>query len=244
MTALSVNQEYMLVAKRQPIVSDAPSSYELPYLEQSAVLDLRNDAANPDYGAYFSIVTQQAFKLGEKSWNYLRITPDARGYLPLGLGMVLAMRFAIGWIHIFKAGSGLDADSKVLGPQNYRLRGGGAQSNRGFASGMLGAGVSGGIRRWESSVELRVPITESVSVALFSDFGNVNREPKFVFRELNTAIGGGLRYRTPVGPLRLDIGWRPSRLQVIGGGQGSDATTRVLGKNFEGAVAITIGEPF
>jgi translocation and assembly module TamA len=174
----------------------------------------------------------------------LRLTPDARGYVPLGLGIVLAMRFAIGWIQIFKAGSKLDADSKAVGPQNYRLRGGGAQSNRGFAPGTLGAGVEGGTRRWEGSVELRIPITRSFSVALFTDMGNVIRKPVFVFRNLNTAIGGGLRYRTPVGPLRFDVGWRPPSLQVIGGGQGSTETTRTFGRTFEGAVAITIGEPF
>jgi outer membrane protein assembly factor BamA len=244
MMALVIHEEYMQVAKRQPIVSDAPSSYELPYLEQRISLDLRNDAANPDYGAYFSVIGQEAFKFGERSWNYIRFTPDARGYIPLGLGIVLATRFAIGWIHIFKAGSKLDSDSQQLGPIAYRLRGGGAQSNRGFAPGLLGAGVSGGVRRWESSVELRVPITHSVSVALFSDFGDVNNEPRFRFRHLNTAIGGGLRYRTLVGPLRFDVGWRPPRMQRIGGGPGSDETTKVFGRQFEGAVAITIGEPF
>jgi hypothetical protein len=57
-------------------------------------------------------------------------------------------------------------------------------------------------------------------------------------------VGAGLRYRTIVGPLRLDVGWRPPSLQLVGPGQGSDATTDVFGKKFQGAVNLTIGEPF
>jgi outer membrane protein assembly factor BamA len=243
-TSLMLHEEYMLVAKRQPIVDDAPSSYELPYLEQRASLDFRNDSANPDHGAYFSVAANEAFKLGDRAWNYLRFTPDARGYVPLGLGIVLAMRFAIGWIHVFKAGSKLDPESQVLGPQNYRLRGGGAQSNRGFAPGTLGDGRLGGIRRWESSVELRVPVTHSFSIALFTDLGNVSATPNFGFYKLNTAIGGGLRYRTIVGPVRFDVGWRPPKIQTTNGTPGSPDTTGFFGKQFQGAVQITVGEPF
>lgn len=242
--AAAVHQEFMLVAGRQPIVDNAPSSYELPFLEQRVSLDLRNDAANPDYGAYFSLSAQEAFKVTSRGWNYLRLTPDARGYLPLGLGIVLAGRFALGWMHIFKAGSGLDTESQELGPQAYRFRGGGAQSNRGFAPGLLGDGIQGGIRRWESSVELRVPFTQSFSIALFCDMGDVHAGSSFRFTHLNTAFGGGIRYRTLVGPIRFDVGIRPQALQRLGGGEGSTDTTKFLGKRFEGAVHITIGEPF
>ncbi len=244
MVAAAVHQEFMVVGGRQPIVDDAPASYELPFLEQRASLDLRNDAANPDYGMYFALASQQAFKLSDRGWNYIRLTPDVRGYLPVGLGMVLAARFALGYLHIFKAGSRLDAESQELGPQTYRFRGGGAQSNRGFAPGLLGDGIQGGMRRWESSVELRVPFTQSLSVALFCDMGDVHAGKSFRFTHLNTAFGGGIRYRTLVGPIRFDVGVRPKGLQRIGGGAGSDDTTKFFGKRFEGAVHITIGEPF
>lgn len=244
LVSMAVHQEFMLVADRQPIVDNAPSSYELPFLEQRVSLDLRNNSANPDYGMYFALSGQEAFKVSDRGWNYLRLVPDARGYLPLGLGIVLAARFALGWLQIFKAGSDLDADSQRLGPQAYRFRGGGAQSNRGFAPGLLGDGILGGIRRWESSIELRVPVTQSFSIALFSDMGDVHAGSSFRFTHLNTALGGGLRYRTLVGPIRFDVGVRPPSLQRIGGGQGSTDTTKFLSKRFEGAVHITIGEPF
>lgn len=241
---VAAHQEFMQVSARQPIATEVPSSYVLPFLEQRVILDLRNQVVSPSYGAYFAVSAHEAFHVSSRSWNYLRLTPEARGYVPLGLGVVLAGRFAIGWLEIFKAGSHLDAQSQALGPQDYRLRGGGAQSNRGFLPGQLGVGLIGGVRRWESSLELRVPISQNLSLALFGDMGDVNSQRRFRFGHLNTALGGGLRYRTLIGPIRFDVGVRPSGLQVVGGGRGSQATGRFFGHRFEGAVHLTIGEPF
>jgi outer membrane translocation and assembly module TamA len=242
-TAVAVHQDFMIVSKKQPLVDDAPSSYILPFLEQRVSLDLRDIPTDPNYGAYFSVVAHEAAQLG-RSWNYLRLTPDARAYAPLGLGIVLAARFAIGWLKIFSASPRLDPESQELGPINYRLRGGGAQSDRGFLPGQLGDGVQGGIRRWESSLELRVPLTKSFTIAAFVDMGDVNAAPYFRFTHLNTAVGGGLRYRTIVGPIRFDVGYRPPGLQTTNGTPGDDSTMRIFGRNFTGAIHLTVGEPF
>jgi len=44
--------------------------------------------------------------------------------------------------------------------------------------------------------------------AIFYDVGNVYSEIKdFNFLELSQAVGLGLRYRTPLGPVRFDMGW-------------------------------------
>jgi outer membrane translocation and assembly module TamA len=241
--AVAAHQDFMFVGQYQPIVDDAPSSYVLPFLEQRISLDLRDVPRDPNYGAYFALVAHEAFKIG-RSWNYLRLTPDVRAYAPLGLGIVLAGRFALGWLEIFKASSELDAESQQLGPVNYRLRGGGAQSNRGFLPGQLGDGVEGGIRRWESSLELRIPLTQSLTVAVFTDLGNVSPVRDFQFSKLNTAMGGGLRYRTIVGPIRFDVGYRPPGLQTTDGSPGDSSTMHIFGRNFTGAVHLTVGEPF
>jgi translocation and assembly module TamA len=238
--------DLMDVAKRQPIVhNNVPSSYRLPFLEQTVSLDLRDDAAKPTKGGYLALGSHEAIPVGDQSWSYLRLTPDARGYVPLGLGLVLAARFALGSIHIFHAGNGLDPDSKRLGPQTYRLRGGGANSNRGFAPGQLGDGLSGGIRRWESSLELRVPLSKDFSVVAFGDAGDVHAGKSFRFNNLNTAVGGGLRYRTLIGPVRLDVGYRPPALARADGSKPSNDPTMNLGfTRFHGAVHLTIGEAF
>jgi hypothetical protein len=87
--------------------------------------------------------------------------------------------------------------------------------------------------------------------------GNVSRGD-FEFRVLNLALGVGLRYRTIIGPLRLDVAFRPADDLVIGGAdprlracQGNeDVDCRPVPQvnlgvvEFPGAIHITIGEAF
>ena len=237
-----------------------PSSYRLPFLEEKVTIDLRDDSQNPSQGGFFSLSFHQAFNIEGKSWNYLRVVPDIRGYAPIGLGMVLAARFMVGAIAIFDADDSLDYQARKNGPQAYRLRGGGAQSNRGFLPGQLGDSRVGGTRQWESSVELRVPLAESFSIVGFGDIGdvsgcpvepkesngtqNVGCNPHFRWERLNTTFGGGVRYRTIVGPIRLDVGYRPKNLQRADGEPGEEDTLNIGKAKFRGAVHLTIGEAF
>jgi outer membrane protein assembly complex protein YaeT len=65
------------------------------------------------------------------------------------------------------------------------------------------------------NAEYRFPIFSSVGGALFADIGNVYAEPKIRFDELRYGVGVGIRYLSPVGPLRFDVGW-PLQRRVIG----------------------------
>jgi outer membrane protein assembly factor BamA len=174
--------------------------------------------------------------------------PDARLYLPLPWSIVFAARFALGALFVSSPSGSLDDRSKRLGPQNYRLRGGGAGSNRGFLAGRLGASEFGGTRRWEGSIELRVPIGGSFGFVVFGDVGDVSdaagettalRLPTFEFRRLNAATGLGLRYFSVLGAIRLDAGWRIPGLQTFG--VSNDGVT--FGAR-PSAVHFTIGEAF
>jgi len=194
---------------------DSVSSYRLPFLEQQVRLDLRNNAQQPTRGFYVATSAQQAVRLGYGSWTYLRVLPEARAYQRLPLRIVLAQRIALGALFIFERDRDLDPTSQRLGPQEYRLRGGGANSNRGFGPGQLGAGINGGQRRWEASVEARVPLGADVGAVLFFDVGDVSEGTRFRLNHLNAATGFGLRYFTPIAPIRLDFGWRIPGLQAI-----------------------------
>lgn len=259
-----IETQTISVTDRQADFYYSPSSYRLPFVEQRITLDLRDDAVKPKLGAYLRISAHEALRLWDPSWNYLRLTPEARGYVPVGAGMVLAARFAIGWLKVFDASESLDEQSKVLGPQTYRLRGGGANSNRGFAAGELGDGRLGGTHRWEASMELRVPLSKDFWLVGFGDMGDVNAglavernynpfRPldvattkradfgQFRFDHLNTSVGGGLRYYTIIGPIRLDVGYRPKALAWKAEDNPSE---RRMFKRFRGAVHLTIGDSF
>jgi outer membrane protein insertion porin family/translocation and assembly module TamA len=104
---------------------------------------------------------------------------------------------------------------------------------------------SGGLRRWEGSVELRVPVSEAFGIVAFADMGDVNRDPSFRFDYLRLAVGGGLRYDTIIGPIRFDIGVRVPGAQVVGSDDPPVGTNvRLFGLPLNGAFHLTIGEAF
>jgi outer membrane protein assembly factor BamA len=225
------------------------SSYRLPYFEQGVRLDLRNDSVRPSEGFYLDNLVQEAVRIaGYGSWNYVRWLPDARAYQPLMWKWVLAERFALGALFIDEQSSdqSLDPKSLQVGPDNYRLRGGGANGNRGFSAGRLGVGINGGNRRWEASLELRVPIGESAGLTLFFDVGDVNDQSYFRWKRLNASTGIGFRYFTSFAPIRFDAGWRIPGLQGFGDErepQGDTEPDADLGF-LPSAIHITIGEAF
>jgi outer membrane protein insertion porin family/translocation and assembly module TamA len=67
----------------------------------------------------------------------------------------------------------------------------------------------GGHTMLESSAELRVPLFGNLSAVLFGDSGNVwNNAWAFNLNDLRYDVGPGLRYSTPIGPVRLDLGYQ------------------------------------
>jgi outer membrane protein insertion porin family/translocation and assembly module TamA len=75
----------------------------------------------------------------------------------------------------------------------------------------------GGLTLWEASAEVRFPIVEPFGGAVFLDASDVTRdvgEIRFDFPHLSTGVG--LRYDTPVGPLRADVGYRIAFAQEVG----------------------------
>ena len=232
------------------IFIEIPTNYYTTFLEQRIRVDLRDDPKRPYRGAHFSIEAQEAgFRWLPSKWDYIRLTPEARFYIPLPARMTLALRFGIGAMFVLRADQDLDEESAALGPRSQRLRGGGANSHRGFLPGRLGDGEDGGTRRWTGSAEIRVPITEDWGSVVFFDTGDVSREERFRFDHLQAAWGLGLRYYTVIGAIRLDVAHRIPGLQVLG-----DSDERVPGARptdvsfgfvrFPGAVHITFGDSF
>src|SRR5690606_18305716 len=76
------------------------SNYQVLFLEQYLQIDLRDDPRSARRGLFFSFGAQEAGlaapTLGVSTWRYFRLTPEARGYIPLPLGMVIAARFSVG----------------------------------------------------------------------------------------------------------------------------------------------------
>src|SRR5581483_9623793 len=93
-----------------------------------------------------------------------------------------------------------------------RFYAGGINSVRGYERWRVGPLVDddpiGGRSVVEWSLELRHPITEQLGGALFLDAGQVSRSSFDIpFGSLRYGTGFGVRYKSPVGPLRVDLGF-------------------------------------
>ncbi len=139
--------------------------------------------------------------------NFAKFELEGRHYLPIWWRMIFATRLVLGSIQPY----GVTDTAEI--PRNVRFFSGGPGSVRGFRLNRLGPLDSdddpvGGNSLIEGSAELRFPIVGQLWGAMFLDFGNVFPEP-FTYRlsDLRYAVGPGIRYMTPIGPIRLDIGF-------------------------------------
>jgi outer membrane translocation and assembly module TamA len=91
-----------------------------------------------------------------------------------------------------------------------------------------GTPLGGQAHLWASS-EARVPIVGPVGAAAFLDAGNAWRQP-WTLRpnDLRYSAGVGLRYRSPFGPLRLDVGYQLNPIHALRiGGEPQERRWRV-----------------
>ena len=144
-----------------------------------------------------------------------------------------------------------------LGPRPYRLRGGGPYSVRGVQAGTLGrtrpgrehaafpaaprAGSAASSCACRSATASASPPS---STSATSTAARHRKPPSFASTSPNTTLGAGLRYKTLVGPLRLDVGMAGAR--PAGQPRGSSASVDRSDPLFKlnGAVQLTIGEAF
>jgi outer membrane protein insertion porin family/translocation and assembly module TamA len=105
----------------------------------------------------------------------------------------------------------------------------------------------GGLSLWELSLETRFPISGAFHGALFVDASDLTRQVATIrFDYPHLSPGVGLRYVTPVGPLRFDVGFRPLYLQWLGHRHLPDDEGRPGDDLFDlpMSIDIAIGEAF
>jgi outer membrane protein insertion porin family len=138
---------------------------------------------------------------------------------------------------------------------------GGSESHRGFSINQAGPRdlekgfPIGGNALFLNSLELRMPFAEDrLGFVLFHDSGNVFSSVRKMrllkFKQSSptdfdynvNAVGIGLRYKTPVGPLRIDVGYNlnPPRFQVVDSNTGNIGVLRL--SNFQ--FFLGIGQSF
>jgi outer membrane protein assembly complex protein YaeT len=173
--------------------------------------DLQHSTAdnllNARRGYQVAFHAEQAGRLVPGSFNYYAASADGRHYQPFNDRVVFASRVQIG--NIRPVGN---APSNVPFSKRYLL--GGATSVRGWGryevSPLSASGLPlGGNSMMAMSGEVRAMLRGNLGAVLFVDAGNVWAESMdFNLRDMRYAVGPGLRYQTPVGPIRFDIGYQ------------------------------------
>ncbi len=208
------------------------SPYLVPRLAQSArvgigsfnvVHDRRDDPIDPHKGIYSTLDVGVATKALGSQTNFVRLLGRNSTYYSLGPKLVLARETQFGVEKAFRATVSTDFSDPIPLPE--RFYGGGGTTMRGFPQNQAGprdpsTGFPiGGSALFFNSTELRFPLYgTNIRGVFFEDMGNVfstignmslrfNQNGLGDFDYMTHAAGFGLRYRTPLGPLRFDLSY-------------------------------------
>jgi outer membrane protein assembly complex protein YaeT len=185
------------------------------------VQDRRDDPIDPHRGIYNTVDIGLAEHAFGSERNFLKFLARNATYYQLGDKLVLARSTEVGDIYAFHSNVNPLEDI----PLPERFFGGGGSSNRGFPEEQSGPRDTetgfpiGGTALFFNQTELRFPlIGDNIGGVLFHDFGNtfssidnlsfrVKQNGLGDFDYMVHAVGFGVRYRTPVGPFRVDLAY-------------------------------------
>jgi outer membrane protein insertion porin family len=226
---LSKNYEVGLVlAERHVEVTSASidpqflgrTSYFVSSIGLTQSLDLRDSKVNPSRGLIFDNTLDFASSAIGSQIDFIRSTARFTYFQPIGREpkpgepdhrTLLAFGARAGVIHSLSGANGV-ADI----PIDERFFNGGSTTVRSFIERDLGPhdgdNPIGGEFFTVFNVEYTFPIYGELQGAAFFDAGNLlpsSEDPGF--DDMRYAIGLGLRYKLPIGPIRLDYGYNPDR---------------------------------
>lgn len=191
-------------------------------------------------GVALSLAVEQAGRLMPGDFKYTEYLAEARHYFRLNRRVVLANRLRYGSIDAPQSSDPSQPTNVVPFFKRYFL--GGSTSLRGWGryqvSPLTASGLPiGGLSLLEGSSEVRYRLTNKLSAVAFVDYGGVGSKPWNPTDDgLKADVGPGLRYQTPVGPVRFDFGYQLTPIDglVVNGAE--------MTRNWR--VHISIGQAF
>jgi outer membrane protein assembly complex protein YaeT len=209
--------------------------FRLSSFSSSLIRDTRDDPVDPASGQYLSASSQLAARALGSQIGFVKsfFTGQTFRILPHTNRVVFAGNARLGLAAGFPRDSVDEQGNVVPGevirdlPQSERFYAGGDTTIRGFALDRVGTRhipaqpgdtldpdllPIGGNGLVIFNAELRAPVSSGLGVVGFLDTGNVYRRVTDIdLGEMRSAIGGGVRYKSPFGPIRFDLGFKVGR---------------------------------
>ncbi|MCP3677343.1 MAG: outer membrane protein assembly factor BamA [Deltaproteobacteria bacterium] len=191
------------------LIKDQEGKSDIRSINALVKRDSRNDAFFPTEGSTASISVEYAGgPLGGDN-NFIKYIVRGKKYFPMPWKSAIALRGEAGAVH------GFDGTAT---PISERFFLGGINSMRGFESRSIGpqdpatAEVVGGDKEALASIEFLFPLIEAqrLTGVLFFDIGNAYNT-QIVFDEVRKSAGLGVRWFSPMGPIRLEYGFNLDR---------------------------------
>jgi outer membrane protein assembly complex protein YaeT len=222
-----------------PGVDRSIANVKISSLTPTFFWDKRDDAIDPHRGFFTSLSTQYAFRALAADANFLKEFAQGSWYIPVSARSVFALSGRVGLIQ--DVGRHLNEDGELVSgvPLSERFTAGGESSHRAYSLDLLGTvclnpldvgcrptllvrpdnpgsvAPIGGLALLIANAEYRFPIFSSLGGAVFADAGNTFADSTIQLSDLRYGLGTGLRYLSPVGPVRFDVGYKLKR-QIIG----------------------------
>lgn len=172
------------------------------------IYDTRDNPFDPRSGILAGLTIKTATGLLLSETDFIKVMMNASLYKEVSKRSVLAVSLRAG----VAQGFGLTRDLPLV----ERFFAGGRNTVRGYEQDTLGpkgadGTPTGGNAFLVANLELRNYVGKGFSVVTFVDGGNVWHKIKEMDLSLKYTAGIGLRYNTPVGPLRIDYGHKLMR---------------------------------
>lgn len=189
----------------------------IPYFvfEPTALFDFLDNTLDPTRGSLTLLSLKGMFPIGkvDRRAYFLKLQLEQSLFIPLE-PFILCLRVRLG--HIFHQ------DFKNIMPtERYYL--GGSHSIRSYdpdrcpplgefvdSKGCVQCVPQGGKSMANINIEVRVPVYKQLGVAFFQDIGALSTDRIIDVKKSDVLAGTGfgIRYKTPIGPLRFDIAWK------------------------------------
>jgi outer membrane protein insertion porin family len=178
-------------------------------IKPAIVYDTRDDPFAPQKGILAGVSLKVTPGVFFSESNFIKLSVTGSIYRMLSKRTVLAASVRSGIAYVY------DDTNELPLVERYFL--GGRSTVRGYEQDSLGpkgsdGNPTGGNAFLVTNLELRTAITTSIGIVTFLDMGNVWIDTEDVeASDLKYTSGIGIRYNTPVGPLRVDYGIKLNR---------------------------------